>query len=64
MKILIVNGFSSGSKGAKKFKNFVDRIKEAFKQHKYTLASNISFVVRDLTNIDEFLYESSVSTDR
>jgi len=35
--------------------NFVKLIKEGFKKHKPKCSSNIEFVIKDMSNIDEFL---------
>jgi hypothetical protein len=58
MKILILNGYKQTNLGKKKFKQFVELIQEAFSHHKYTLVGKLNFIIRDLSNIDEFLYES------
>lgn len=58
MKIIIINAFKQRSQGMRKFKNFVQCVKAAFKKHQYTWPGNLEFVLRDISNIDEFLFES------
>lgn len=58
MKILIINGFKHDKIGMKKFNNFVQLVKDGFKKHKFTCPGNLEFVLRDISKLDEFLYES------
>lgn len=67
MKILIVDGFKPDHLGAQKFNDFVCRVKESFKRHKYTFAGSLEYVLctpykskitKGICNIDDFLYES------
>lgn len=58
MKILIVNGYNPGSAGDAKFNNFVKSVKSGFRKHKAKSSNEFEYVIRDRTNIDEFLFEA------
>lgn len=58
MKILIVNGYKPTPLGKERFEIFVKLIKEGFKKHRAKCSSDWEFIIRDIHDIDEFLFES------
>lgn len=59
MKILIVNGYSSNYNGHKRFDNFVTLVKEIFTKQRQSMVSLPEIVIRDRTNLDDYLYETN-----
>ena len=58
MKILIVNGYRPTPVNKNRFEGFVKLVKDSFKKHKAKCSSSIEYIIRDGTNIDDYLYIS------
>lgn len=57
MKILIVNGYSKSSSGMKAFADFQFNIQRIFSKQRVLLDTETEFFIRDMNNLDDFLYE-------